>query len=56
MTVVIKQICKQTVKISFFWALEALFVAKKVWLLIKMIETLFVCSYPSQVGLDVIEW
>ena len=29
MTLIIKQICKQTVTISFFWALEALFVAEK---------------------------
>ena len=28
-TVVINQICKQTVTISVFWALEALFVAEK---------------------------
>ena len=35
-----EQIGKQTVKISVFWALEALFVAKKVLLLIKMIENL----------------
>ena len=29
MTLIIKQICKQTVTISVFWALEALFVAEK---------------------------
>ena len=28
-TLIIKQICKQTVTISVFWALEALFVAEK---------------------------
>ena len=40
MTLVIEQICKQTVMISVFWALEALFVAEKGLLLIKMIENL----------------
>ena len=35
---VIDQICKQTVTISVFWALEALFVDEKVFLLMKMIK------------------
>ena len=34
-TLVIEQICKQTVMISVFWALDALFVAEKSFVVIE---------------------